>query len=108
MQRGSLIIYDNSGKIWANTGDAEGDVLPHIQPVGVPHIITKFGELNGKIVKGVDMSITPHKLITEDIPHIETEEEKLKKELLKAQAEVVDLKYKEVLNNKNLNEKEGK
>ncbi|BDB01700.1 hypothetical protein [Clostridium botulinum] len=40
--------------------------------------------------------------------HTETEEEKLKKELLKTQAEVVNLKYKEVLNNKNLNEKEGK
>ncbi|EQC1536957.1 hypothetical protein [Clostridium botulinum] len=99
MQRGSLIIYDNTGKIFFNTGDAEGDVLPHTLPDGLPYIITKFGELNGKIAKGIDVTVTPHKLITEDIPHIETEEEKLKKELLKAQSEVVDLKYKEVLNN---------
>ncbi|BDR73320.1 hypothetical protein K144316041_20280 [Clostridium tetani] len=42
-------------------------------------------------------------VITKYREHIETEEDKLKKELLKTQAEVVDLKYKEVLNNKNLN-----
>lgn len=36
MQRGSLIIYDNTGKIFLNTGDAEGDVLPHTLPDGLP------------------------------------------------------------------------
>lgn len=102
MQRGSLIIYDKNGTIFLNTGDAGGDVLPHTIPQGLPYILTEFGELDGKIVKGVDVSIEPHRLILEDIPKIETEEEKLKKELLKTQAEVVDLKYKEVLNNKKL------
>ncbi|WP_434290943.1 hypothetical protein [Clostridium botulinum] len=106
MQRGSLIIYDDTGMIWLNMGDAEGSILPLVPPSGLPYIITKFGELDGKIVKGVDVTVTPHKLILEDRPHIETEEEKLRKELLKTQSEVVDLKYKEVLNNKNLNEKE--
>ncbi|KIN79742.1 hypothetical protein [Clostridium botulinum] len=101
MKRGSLIIYDNSGKIWVNTGDAEGCIPPHTPPDGLPYIITEFGEFNDKIIKGIDVTVTPHKLITEDIPHMETEEEKLKKELLKAQSEVVNLKYKEVLNNIN-------
>ncbi|HDK7165762.1 hypothetical protein EXN53_10840 [Clostridium botulinum] len=78
MQRGSLIIYDNTGKIFLNTGDAEGDVLPHTLPDGLPYIITEFGELNNKIVKRID--VETRKLITEDIPHIETEEEKLKRE----------------------------
>ncbi|AUM99582.1 hypothetical protein [Clostridium botulinum] len=78
MQRGSLIIYDNTGKIFLNTGDAEGDVLPHTLPDGLPYIITEFGELNNKIVKGID--VETKELITEDIPHIETEEERLKRE----------------------------
>ncbi|APH17756.1 hypothetical protein [Clostridium botulinum] len=78
MQRGSLIIYDNTGKIFLNTGDAEGDVLPHTLPDGLPYIITEFGELNNKIVKRID--VETRKLITEDIPHIETKEEKLKRE----------------------------
>ncbi|MBY6798095.1 hypothetical protein HYH85_17940 [Clostridium botulinum] len=80
MQRGSLIIYDDTGKIWLNMGDAEGSILPLVPPSGLPYIITKFGELDGKIVKGVDVTVTPHKLILEDRSHIETEEEKLKRE----------------------------
>lgn len=78
MQRGSLIIYDNDGKIWLNTGDAEGDVLQHDIPAGLPYILTEFGELDNKIVKGVD--VKTKQLITEDIPYIETEEEKLLRE----------------------------
>ncbi|ACA55546.1 hypothetical protein FDC45_14930 [Clostridium botulinum] len=78
MQRGSLIIYDNTGKIFLNTGDAEGDVLHHTVPEGLPYIITEFGQLDNKIVKGID--VETKELITEDIPQIETEEEKLKRE----------------------------
>lgn len=106
LERGSLIIYDNNGVIWYNSGDAKGSILPHDPPNGLPYIITEYGELNDKIVKGIDINVEPHKLILEDIPHMETEEEKLKKELLEAQSTIVDLKYKEVLNN--INEKEGK
>ena len=65
MQRGSLIIYDNKGKIWVNTGDAEGDVLPHTLPVGLPYIETEFGQLKGKRVLSVD--VTTKTLVTEDI-----------------------------------------
>lgn len=65
MQRGSLIIYDNEGKIWVNTGDAEGDVLPHTLPVGLPYIETEFGQLKGKRVLSVD--VTTKTLVTEDI-----------------------------------------
>ena len=78
MQRGSLIIYDDNGKIWVNTGDAQGDILPHTLPVGLPYILTEFGELDNKIVKGVD--VKTKQLITKDIPHIEKEEEKLLRE----------------------------
>lgn len=84
MQRGSLIIYDNEGKMWVNTGDAEGDILPHTPPVGLPYIITEFGELNNKRVLNVDVSVTPHKLVAEDIPVQRTYEE-LQQQLLQSQ-----------------------
>lgn len=82
MQRGSLIIYDNTGKVWVNTGDAEGDVLPHTPPVGLPYIETAFGQLDGKRVIGVDVATAT--LITEDIPVQPTYEE-LQQQLLIAQ-----------------------
>lgn len=75
MQRGSLIIYDNSGKIWLNTGDAQGDILPHEYPDGLPYIETQFGELEGKKVLAVDVTTTPHTLVTENIPVLLTYEE---------------------------------
>lgn len=73
MQRGSLIIYDNEGKIWLNTGDAEGDVLPYTYPVGLPYIETIFGELKNKRVLRVE--VITKTLITEDIETIPTYEE---------------------------------
>lgn len=79
MQRGSLIIYDNTGKVWINTGDAEGDILPHEPPAGLPYIITEFGQLNGKIVKAVD--VMNKTLITEDTPIMMTEEQQKIQEL---------------------------
>lgn len=65
MQRGSIIIYDNLGKIWSNSGDAEGDILPNELPVGLPYIETQFGELNGK--KAVSVDVETKTLITGDI-----------------------------------------
>lgn len=81
-QKGSLIIYDNEGKIWVNTGDAKGDILPHIYPVGLPYIETQFGELDNKRVIRVDVATGT--LITEDIPVMLTYEE-LQQKLLIAQ-----------------------
>lgn len=78
MKRGSLIIYDNNGKIFLNTGDAKGDILPHTPPSGLPHIITEYGQLDGKIAKGVN--VETKELILEDIPKVETEEERLRRE----------------------------
>lgn len=78
MKRGSLIIYDGNGKVWLNTGDAEGDILPHIIPKGLPYIITEYGQLDGKIVKAIN--VETKELILEDKPKVETEEEKLRRE----------------------------
>ncbi|MCT4597473.1 MAG: hypothetical protein N4A50_06295 [Vallitalea sp.] len=65
MERGSLIIYDMKGKIWFNSGDAQGDVLPHISPYGLPFVITEYGQLDNKKVTGVNP--VTKELITEEI-----------------------------------------
>lgn len=94
-QRGSLIIYDNEGTIWFNTGDAIGDgLLSHIPPVGIPYIITEYGYLDGKILKSVNPETK--ELVFEEIPKMETEEEKLKRELLEAQEQIVNLEYEKL------------
>ncbi|HWQ74702.1 MAG TPA: hypothetical protein VN441_05250 [Syntrophomonas sp.] len=82
MQRGSVIIYDNNGKIWYNSGDAEGDILPNAVPDGLPYIETAFGELAEKRVLSVDVATGT--LVTEDIEVAPTYEE-LQQELLIAQ-----------------------
>ena len=82
MQRGSLIIYDDNGKIWLNTGDAEGDVLPHEYPDGLPYIETQFGELANKRVLSVDVATGT--LVTEDIA-VQPSYEELQQQLLIAQ-----------------------
>ncbi|GAA0717278.1 hypothetical protein GCM10008905_02760 [Clostridium malenominatum] len=94
MNRGSLILYDNIGKVWLILGDSEG-VLPYTLPVGIPYIETQFGELDGKIVKGVDISANPHKLILEDV-NTETEEQRLQRELLEAQETIINLEYEKL------------
>ena len=64
-QRGSLIIYDSAGKVWHNSGDAEGSILPHTYPDGLPYIETEFGELDGLRVLSVD--VINGVLVTENI-----------------------------------------
>lgn len=66
----TLIIYDNQGYIISNiTGS-------YRVPTGVPYLETEIPE--GKRITsldgvGVDVTITPHTLILEDIPPSETE-----------------------------------
>lgn len=67
MKRGNLIIYDNKGSIILETGEAEGDVLPHNYPDGIPYIELPFGSAKGKRVVSVDITKTPHEVILHDI-----------------------------------------
>ncbi|QUI25509.1 hypothetical protein HZI73_25860 [Vallitalea pronyensis] len=48
MNRGNLLIYDTTGKIWMQTGEATDDVLNHEYPVGVPYIELPYGSTDGK------------------------------------------------------------
>src|SRR5690606_5152878 len=63
----TLIIYDNEGYILSVRS---GEPAPR-EPVGVPFLWTEVPE--GKRVVGVDVSVTPHQPIFEDIPPSETE-----------------------------------
>lgn len=102
MKRGSLIIYDEKGVIWYNSGDAQGDILPHVLPVGIPYILTNFGELENKLIIGVD--VKSKTLILKDNPKLETKEEKLLKEndnlqksLLDTQEQLINSEYKKLI-----------
>lgn len=90
MQRGNLIIYDNEGKIWLQTGEAEGDILPHEYPVGLPYMELPFGIMATRRVVRVDVTTTPHTPVFEEIEipktpeQLQSEIEQLENELLLA------------------------
>ena len=66
----ALIIYDNEGYIISTR---QGQPSPRV-PVGIPYLEVEIPQ--GKQIKiidgiGVDVSVTPHQLILEDIPPTE-------------------------------------
>ncbi len=68
----TLIIYDNEGYIISTR---QGQPSPRV-PVGVPYLEVEIPE--GKRIKitdgiGVDVTVTPHEVILEDIPPTEIE-----------------------------------
>lgn len=75
MKRGNLILYDNTGRIFHQSGEAQGDILPHTYPVGIPYIEVPYGSTKGKRVVSVDVSEIPHKIVTEEIQTKPTYEE---------------------------------
>lgn len=74
-----LIIYDKAGTVLSVTS---GTVKP-AEPVGVPFMWATIPE--GKTLKSVDVSKTPHELILEDVPPREFEVLRQENTLLKAQ-----------------------
>lgn len=80
MQRGNLIVYDDNGRIWVQSGEAEGDVLPHEYPVGIPYMELPYGTMATKILKGIDVTKVPHQPILEEIIRVESEAERLQRE----------------------------
>lgn len=56
----TLLVYDSVGKIWVQiTGF-------YAKPEGLPYLEIEIPE--GKIATGVDVSVTPHTAILEDLP----------------------------------------
>lgn len=88
MKRGNLIIYDLEGTIISQTGEAEGELLPHVYPVGVPSLELEHGEMdypNKKLIS-IDVSKVPHAPIFEPIVREKTAEEKLTEAMAKLKA----------------------
>lgn len=75
----TLIIYDNSGDIFSQIS---GEY--NVPNGGVQFLETEAPE--GKRIVGVDISVTPHQAILEDIP--KTEVELLKEQLIATQQAV--------------------
>jgi len=72
MQRGNLVVYDETGKIFYQTGEAEGDVLPNVVPVGLPYIEIPFGTMVTKMLKSIDVTGEVHVPIFEDVATTKT------------------------------------
>ena len=77
MQRGNLIVYDTTGKIFYQSGEAEGDVYPHEYPIGIPYIELPYETMIDKRALSVDVSATLHRVIFEVISRLQTEAEKI-------------------------------
>ncbi len=84
MQRGNLVIYDLNGKVWSQTGEAEGDIIPHDYPVGIPYMEIPYGIMNTKRLIEIDVSQVPNVPIFIEIV-AEKSEEQLKIEELENQ-----------------------
>ena len=67
MQLGNLVIYDNNGKIWYQSGEMEGDVLPITPPVGLPWIEIPFGTMATHKLSHVDVDTGEPVLIPYEI-----------------------------------------
>ncbi|EGT4047632.1 TPA: hypothetical protein ACKOM8_002207 [Clostridioides difficile] len=85
MERGNRIIYDQSGKIWLQTGESEGDVLEHDVITELNFIDVEYGSIDYS--KQYIESINPitKELVLKDIEVVLTDEQKrlqaLEKEL---------------------------
>ena len=56
MDRGNLISYDLTGKVFSQTGEASGVVVDHEIPVGIPYMILPYGTMSGKRLNRIDVS----------------------------------------------------
>lgn len=88
MQRGNLVIYDAEGKIFSQTGEAEGDILPHEYPVGIPYMEIPFGVMTTKQLVRIDVSNpSKHVPVFEDVTPLKTPEQLRIEELERLLAE---------------------
>ena len=67
MKRGNLITYDESGKIFSQTGEAEGNVLPHEYPIGIPYMEFEFGSMKDRRITHIDTSKEPHEPVFREL-----------------------------------------
>ncbi|EML1139391.1 TPA: hypothetical protein KOS69_002306 [Clostridioides difficile] len=81
MNRGNRIIYDDLGKIWMQTGEATGDILPHNKITKLFYIDIEYGSINYNKQYIESINIETKEPVIKNIPLILTEEEKRIQEL---------------------------
>lgn len=80
MKVGNRIIYDQDGNIIFQSGERRGDTPQPSEIKSLNFIDLVYGEIDYTKKRIIKIDISTKKPITEDIPYIETQEEKLLRE----------------------------
>lgn len=81
MNRKNRIIYDQTGKIWLQTGEATGDILEHDTITELHYIDIEYGSIDYTKNRITSIDIENKQPILEEIPVYVSEAEKEKQEL---------------------------
>ena len=81
MNRANRIIYDQTGKILLQTGEATGDILQHDTITELHSIDVEYGSIDYTKNRIIGINIETKEPILEEIPIFVTEEEKRIQEL---------------------------
>ncbi|HGM3509531.1 TPA: hypothetical protein ACKOR7_004171 [Clostridioides difficile] len=81
MNRANRIIYDQTGKILLQTGEATGDILEHDEITELHCIDVPYGSIDYTKNRIIGINIETKQPILEEIPVFITEEEKRIQEL---------------------------
>ncbi|HEK4640115.1 Uncharacterised protein [Clostridioides difficile] len=81
MNRANRIIYDQTGKILLQTGEATGDILEHDTITELHFVDVPYGSVDYTKSRIVGINIETKEAILEEIPVYLTEEEKRIQEL---------------------------
>ncbi|EQJ93929.1 TPA: hypothetical protein KOB80_003228 [Clostridioides difficile] len=81
MNRANRIIYDQTGKILLQTGEATGDVLPHDSITELSFLDVEYGSIDYSKQYIESINSTTKELILKEIPIYLSEEEKRIQEL---------------------------
>ncbi|MCI4241896.1 hypothetical protein MRE20_11685 [Clostridioides difficile] len=93
MDRANRIIYDQTGKILLQTGEATGDILEHDTITELHYIDVEYGSIDYTRNRIIGINIETKEPILEEIPTFISDEEKriqeLENQLLNAENEKV-------------------
>ncbi|HCU2725873.1 TPA: hypothetical protein OUL26_000803 [Clostridioides difficile] len=81
MNRANRIIYDQTGKILLQTGEATGDILEHDEITELHCIDIEYGSIDYTKNRIIGINVETKEPILEEIPVYLTEEEKRIQEL---------------------------
>ncbi|EQF23871.1 hypothetical protein QEW_0363 [Clostridioides difficile CD160] len=110
MNRGNRIIYDQTGNVWIQTGEAAGDILEHDTITELNYIDIEFGSIDyGKqyiesinpitkepVLKNIEVILTDEqkrlKVLEEELSMLKEENKNRDSEIVNTAFEVVNMK----------------